>query len=238
MIQKTKKNMKIKTYSILFIMLAYCFPLNAAEESTTTKNFQLSIWAPKQIQDSSTSICGVRLSLFYGINEDVCGLDFALLGVNRTNGEFKGFQYALGGNCTQGDVTGAQWSLVNTGNNVAGWQDGLVNMANGNFVGLQGGGVNITKGDFKGWQHGLLANITKGNFVGLQSNWICNIVKGDTTGVQFALFYNASAEMKGLQLGLVNIAEDLNGVQLGLVNIINSRNNPPFYFLPLLNVSF
>ncbi|TAL01698.1 MAG: hypothetical protein EPO07_08065 [Verrucomicrobia bacterium] len=66
------------------------------------------------------------------------------------------------------------------------------------YTGIQWGFVNYCERDFLGWQGGLL-NISQGNFTGLQT-------------------------------GFVNYAENLKGIQLGLLNI--AMNNPWFSEFP------
>ncbi len=51
-------------------------------------------------------------------------------------------------------------------------------------------------------------------------------------GIQFAVIYNKSIEMKGIQIGLFNRSENFMGIQLGLWNINQKRS------LPILNWSF
>ncbi|MBN1268382.1 MAG: hypothetical protein JXB04_02250 [Kiritimatiellae bacterium] len=54
---------------------------------------QLAIWHPLQMIDDQTSIVGLRLSLVYGENADLTGLDIGL--VSLTDGDMRGV--GLGG---------------------------------------------------------------------------------------------------------------------------------------------
>jgi len=54
-------------------------------------------------------------------------------------------------------------------------------------------------------------------------------ITGNTRPIQFAVLLNNSAEMTGLQIGLINLTRELSGVQIGLINISRSR------IMPLIN---
>jgi hypothetical protein len=88
---------------------------------------QLSLVGPTiQLVDDDADIIGVRLSLFYGLNRNVTGLDIGL--VSHTRGDSKGVQFGFLG-LTDGTFTG--------------WQDNFVNIARERFQGLQHGAVNV-----------------------------------------------------------------------------------------------
>jgi hypothetical protein len=44
-------------------------------------------------------------------------------------------------------------------------------------------------------------------------------------------------KQRGIVIGLLNHTADLSGLQIGLLNIVES-NDPPFRYLPILNVRF
>ena len=51
------------------------------------------------------------------------------------------------------------------------------------------------------------------------------------------LFFNqVGGEMKGLQIGFLNLADSLDGVQIGFLNFTNKKN--PLGFCPIVNASF
>ena len=81
-----------------------------------------------------------------------------------------------------------------------GWQDGFVNITDGNFSGFQSGFVNITKGNFKGFQLGLYSS------------------SRETSGLQLGVV-NISEKLDGLQVGLVNINK--SGEPHGFLPIVN-----------------
>lgn len=136
----------------LFAVVSSPTATNAQE-----KPIQLALFAPVQIFPDTTSIKGVRISLLYGRNTTVKGLDIGLVS-HTTAGLSKGAQFGVVGfveadfmgfqnnwvNITQGSFEGFQWGLVNHANKASGFQLGLVNYAR-TLNGLQIGLVNIIK---------------------------------------------------------------------------------------------
>lgn len=131
----------------------------AAPTMAESKNqpIQLALFSPIQIFPESYSISGVRLSLIYGKNASVTGLDWGLINHNTT-GESVGWQLGVVGlvegdfmgfqdnwiNVVKGDFQGLQWGVVNSANHAGGLQLGLVNYAR-TLNGLQIGLINIIK---------------------------------------------------------------------------------------------
>lgn len=232
----------------VFLMLAVLSP--AMAQDAATKPIQLAVFNPVQMVPEEESIKGLRLSLFYTVNQDMTGFSYAFLGVNRTTGDVKGVEWGLG-NWTEGSFYGWQAGLGSyTKERFVGWQGGLAAVSEGDFTGLQSGGVTWSEGSFfHGWQAGWLVNYSSGDFVGLKTGLV-NIAKGPVRGAELAAvnyndasmkgfqggFVNYAAEMHGLQLGFVNITKNLDGVQIGLGNY--NGNKEPFEFLPFVNWSF
>ena len=120
-----------------------------------SKPIQLSLFTPVQIFDENTPISGIRLSLLYGRNVSVAGLDWGLVN-HTTTGKSMGVQFGLVGiaeadfmgwqdnwvNIVKGDFEGLQWGLVNYANYANGLQLGFVNYA-ATMKGIQIGLVNI-----------------------------------------------------------------------------------------------
>ncbi len=151
----------IDLYVIIFATIIFTGEIKAQD-----KPIQLALFNPIQIFDESTSITGVRLSLIYGKNASVSGLDWGLVN-HMTSGTSTGVQFGLVG-------------IVET--NFVGWQDNFINITKGKFEGLQFGCVNYA-GTVSGVQIGLVnyaANMTKGLQIGL-----VNIIK---QGGQFPVF--------------------------------------------------
>lgn len=133
--------------------------------------FQVSLVAPIQAFPEEDGVNGVRLSLLYGKNSTLTGLDVGL--VSHTTQEFLGFQIGLVGlaegtftgvqdnflvNRVEGSFEGLQWGLVNSADAGRGGQVGMVNHSV-NYRGLQFGIVNYAE-TIDGLQIGLL-NIIK-----------------------------------------------------------------------------
>jgi hypothetical protein len=118
------------------------FLCSAADAQTP---LELSLWSPVQIAGQEASVKGLRLSLFYGKNADVSGIDFGL--VTRTTG-------------TQ---VGWQWGFVHINDgDFSGLQEGFFNKVSGDFYGWQAGVICITDGRFDGFQSGIVNLIRSG----------------------------------------------------------------------------
>ena len=142
---------------------------------------QLSVFPPIQIAGESESVRGVRLSLLFGRNANVTGLDWSLI-ANHTTGDQTGLQLSLG-SLVEGDFTGLQWNMVNvTQGEMYGVQLGLVNVT-GTARGFSWGGVNYSKGNYRGLQLALV-NYAQSMAGGVQVGLI-NIIK---EGGQFPFF--------------------------------------------------
>ena len=76
--------MKYTLHLTLIAFMILCLP-TASMAQSSVKPIQIAIWHPVQIFDSETSIYGVRISLLYGVNQDVYGLDYGL--VNKLKGD-------------------------------------------------------------------------------------------------------------------------------------------------------
>jgi hypothetical protein len=155
----------MKTRNIFSFIIVILFAAFSAKDIyAQDKPIQLALFNPIQIFDENTSITGLRISLLYGKNAQLTGLDWGM--VNQT-----------------GSVKGVQFGLVGlTENNFTGWQDNFVNITNDHFEGLQWGFVNYA-GTVNGVQIGFVnyaANMKKGLQIGL-----VNIIK---QGGQFPVF--------------------------------------------------
>ena len=149
-------NLSKKTYSLVGVaMLSVILltqPILAQE-----KPIQLSLFSPIQLFSETEAIAGVRLSLLYGKNTSVSGLDWGLVShctsgkslgvqfgfVGLVDGDFTGWQNTAA-NITRHNFEGFQWGIVNYAGHASGFQLGLVNYAM-SMKGLQSGLVNIRK---------------------------------------------------------------------------------------------
>lgn len=155
-----------KSKLFLFVTAYLLFSVSSEKVFAQDKPVQLALFNPVQLFDENTSITGLRISLLYGKNTRVTGLDWGLVN-HTTSGVSKGVQFGLVG-IVEADFTG--------------WQDNAVNITHGNFEGFQWGIVNYA-GTMNGLQLGLVnyaSNIDKGLQIGL-----INIIKH---GGQFPVF--------------------------------------------------
>jgi hypothetical protein len=122
-----------------FVVSIFVFLGLLAPAQASVSPFQLALVSPVQLVSPGTSISGLRLSLIYGENRDVTGLDLGIAG--HTTGNFAGVQFSA-------------VSLVD-GDGI-GWQNGwLYNQVGGKFTGLQSAAVTNTR-DMHGLQWGFV----------------------------------------------------------------------------------
>ncbi len=220
----------VKKFFLILIILITTIQFAEAE---TTGPLQLAVFNPVQLVPEEDSIKGLRLSLFYTVNEDVAGLSIVWAGVNRALGNVEGFEIGLG-NWVEGSSYGGQLAVLNhVGKRFVGLQYGAVNVVEGDFTGLQWSFVNWAEGFMHGAQCALV-NISKSRTVGGNLG-IVNYNSGSFRGFQGG-FINYAAEMHGFQLGLVNYTESLDGLQIGLANYNGDKK--PLEFMVLINWSF
>ncbi|SEW54416.1 STN and carboxypeptidase regulatory-like domain-containing protein [Chitinophaga arvensicola] len=134
-----------------------------------------------------------------------------------------GVQVAGISNITEGNMKGVQLT-------------GAIGQVYGNIDGVQVGGiVSVTKGNSKGWQVSGAMNYNGKDIDGVQLSGIINVNHKDAKGVQLAGAGNINhGVMKGVQIGsLFNYAREVRGVQIGLVNIADSVTG---YSIGILNI--
>lgn len=173
------------------------------------------------------------------VNRNVTGTQFGGI-FNYSGGTAKGFQAA---------------GVVNFANDAEAAQAaGLANFVQGDVSGFQASGLfNTVRGSAKGFQASGLFNKTGGDSrmqaavgfnrsVGssrVQAAGAFNLSKGNTkfqiSGLlnsandvqigQFGSFNRARGNMRGLQIGLVNISDTVSGVPIALINIVKRGYN-------------
>lgn len=148
---------KKQMVALAFVVLTTVSVAVPAMAESQSRPVQLALFSPIQIFPERYSISGIRLSLIYGKNATVTGLDWGLIN-HTTTGESVGWQLGLVGlveadfmgwqdnwvNVVKGNFRGLQWGLVNSANHAGGLQLGLVNYAR-TLNGLQIGLINIIK---------------------------------------------------------------------------------------------
>lgn len=163
------------------------------------------------------------LNVLGGTTGSINGLELgSLFNINKRN--MHGVQSAGLFNMTEGSVNGLQMAglLNNVKENFSGVQSaGLVNYVAKNTYGIQKAGLyNQTSGSFTGLQVAGIANYTHEKFRGLQLAGVANINNGTVTGFQAAGVFNYTKHLKGVQLGLINVADTSDGFSIGLINIV------------------
>jgi len=136
--------------------------------------------------------------------EEVTGIQLAGI-FNVLGGELKGIQWS------------GIFNIV--GNGIKGIQSaGIFNVTGDNLKGLQAAGIFNVLGDtLKGLQAAGIFNVIGDNLKGLQVSGIFNVVGDKNAGAQFSTV-NFARNLHGLQFGLVNLAVKAKGIQIGLVN--------------------
>jgi hypothetical protein len=95
---------------------------------------------------------------------------------------------------------------------------GNINLRNGQ--GIQVGGIfNFSKA-MSGTQIAGFANINVKKLKGVQVAGIANISVKEVSGLQISSFVNFTKVLKGVQIGMVNIADTSEGYSIGLLNIV------------------
>ena len=92
---------------------------------------------------------------------------------------------------------------------------------------------NDVKDDLSGFQVGLYNSVGSGELVGLQVG-LWNEAFGSMRGLQVGVV-NIAGEADGFQIGVVNRTETMSGYQIGLINVIREAE---VRFFPILNVGF
>ena len=170
------------------LLTLLCLPLIPCTFALASeKAFEAALFHPIQIHDENTDIKGIRLNVFYAVNNDVTGVDLGFFGLGKAQGDQAGVSWNFIGSIVEGDFVG--------------WQSGIYTDVGGSFTGLKGGFINIQRGSMVGWQYGAV-NLAHSEFTGLQSG-IFNRAE-DMKGLQLGLI-NYAENLHGLQIGLANI---------------------------------
>lgn len=157
--------------------------------------------APVQLPSTETDVAGFRLSIFYGRNPDVMGLDIgALVSV------------------ADGDVFGIEVSgMVNVVGTSSGALQiaGIANNCYEDFDGLQISGIaNMAGGQVIGGQIGCFNS--SGNLVGFQIGAFNKAAAA--YGLQIGVV-NEADHMCGVQIGLINIIHDSTVPYMAVMNM-------------------
>ena len=196
-----------KILSLVVVALAF---LSIGRSEAALSPLGIAIVPPVQFPGHDFSVTGVRLSLLWGSQRNVYGLDVGVVG-NITDGDSVGvavsgiFNYNKG--ATTGILQAAGFGNYNTGKvRIYGVQ--LAGIMNSNKAESTVGGLQLA-----------LLNLTP--FTNIR-------------GFQVGL-YNRAHDVAGIQIGIVNETDYLHGIQIGLVNFYHQGM---FSVAPIINVGF
>jgi len=173
---------------------------------------------------SSQVINRFSFNVIGGYTGGVNGVELAgLFNMNRKSVQV--FQAAGGVNVTGGALRGVQMAGLNNTvlDSVHGFQAaGMGNMVLGSMQGLQlGGFFNVAGKDVRGVQASGFANVGCLTVRGLQIAPHFNVAVKEMNGLQLSAGVNYARKLKGVQIGLVNIADTSEGYSIGLINIVH-----------------
>ena len=108
---------------------------------------------------------------------------------------------------------------------------GVVGRSEGGLDGVQAAGVVAWSEWPRGLQVGGVVSVANWRLAGVQLSGVANVaLQHPANGAQISSTFNYARCVRGLQVGLINVAERAAGVQLGLINIVGRR------VMPVLNV--
>ncbi len=100
---------------------------------------------------------------------------------------------------------------------------GLFNINKQDTRYLQAAGIfNLVGGNVRGVQIAGVHNFAIDTVKGLQFAGFINKAEGEVRGMQFSVLNNEAHKLKGLQIGLVNVADTSYGASIGLINIVRN----------------
>lgn len=98
---------------------------------------------------------------------------------------------------------------------------GLFNTNRKGIKGFQMAGItNVSNGRSDGLQMAGIANVQTKQFRGVQLAGVANISKRRMKGVQAAPLFNYASNLKGMQIGFINVADTLRGVPIGFISYV------------------
>jgi len=202
---------------------------------------QIGLWPGAQLVPKEQTVCGLRLDLPLGDNDNVWGIDIGVGGRAKTlkgiqigffgvldgseESQSLGIQIAWATMINKGSFAGVQAGYLgnrNEGVSFSGLQiAGLVNTNNGaNYKGVQLAGLGNVGKDVYGIQlGGILVNGLE-KLYGIQIGGMLNRAERIMNGVQIGVIHNrAEIIMNGVQIGVTNYSEQARGLQMGVVNV-------------------
>lgn len=213
----------IKNEKVVPLQFGFVHPIGSNGVGNTRVYNQISINA---LAGQSKGVLGTELSgLYSGNSGHAIGFKGTGL-VDLVGGSLNGFQASglvavVGGN-TEGMQAGGLLSA--NGGDYLGFQAGGLIAANRKtFDGMQAAGlVSLNKDNFTGFQASGLVSLTGDTLEGMQAAGLVSVCGGRVDGLQTAGLVNVARHLRGVQIGLINIADsaDENAVTIGVVNIV------------------
>ncbi|HEY6505524.1 MAG TPA: STN and carboxypeptidase regulatory-like domain-containing protein [Chitinophagaceae bacterium] len=191
----------------------------------TTRPFQVSLvpGLGSHGKMSGQVVNNFSLNVLGGYTAGTNGVELGGL-FNIDKKEVKYFQAAGLFNVVGGQVKGVQLAGINNTvlDTVKGFQAaGVNNLVKGKFSGVQIGGVyNHVSDSVKGVQLSGVGNFARRKVSGLQLAGVMNFSNKEINGVQISGVINYTKKLRGVQFGLINIADTSEGFSIGLINII------------------
>lgn len=191
----------------------------------TTRPFQVSL-TPKLSTHgylSAQVVNGFSLNILGGYTAGTSGMEIGgLFNIDKKDVQYfqaAGLLNAVGGKVNGFQVAGISNIVLDT---VQAFQAaGVANTVKGKFSGFQVGGVyNHVTGSLTGFQAAGVGNFVNKKMSGVQVAGVVNVNNAATNGVQIAGVINYSKNVRGLQIGLLNIADTSSGYSIGLFNVI------------------
>jgi len=176
---------------------------NGKLNSQVINNFSLNI-----LGGYSGGTKGFELAGLFNIDRKDVG--FVQVGglFNIVGGQMKGVQVGGVSNAVLDTAMGVQIG-------------GVTNFTRDKFSGLQVAGVyNHAGAGLDGMQIGGVVNFTNHTTKGIQIAGVANVSSRETKGVQIAGVVNYTRRLKGVQIGLINVADTSSGYSIGLINVV------------------
>ncbi len=157
------------------------------------------------------------------VGRDVYGIQAAGI-FNVTGGEVKAAQLSGLTNVNLGEVRGVQAAGIANVNLKS--ADGVLVAGIANVIlesskGIQVAGLtNLQLSDYNGTQVAGLFNLNRVFIKGSQVAGLANIATDYVGGSQVTALFNYARNVKGFQVGLVNVADSLSGIPIGLVSFV------------------
>ncbi|MFA6484079.1 MAG: hypothetical protein WCW62_15980 [Bacteroidales bacterium] len=206
------KTISINIYLSILLTVVGSVPAWSAQDSTRVSPFHLSFITPlgtNGLQSWNTTNL-ISVNLFAGFSGGLKGVEFGGF-ANALKGDMNGVQVAGFCNNTFGKANGMEiagyWNF-NKEKVTGGQLSGFANVALDTVDGIQGSGF---------------ANVTVGDMKGVQATGFANVTTGYQQGVQVAGFFNYAKKLRGVQVGVVNVADTVErGIPIGFLSFVRN----------------